>query len=141
MAEADLDEVVGIERALHFSPWTRRQFQDSLQAGHRMLVVRQGTVLLAYAVVMAGPDEAELLNITVADACQGRGYGRQLLEFLLKEAVQQHMHAMFLEVRVSNQPALALYRRLGFLEVGRRRAYYSSASGREDALVMRKELT
>ena len=84
-------------------------------------------------------DELELLIIGVAKAWQRRGLGRKLLSNLI-ESARGTFVCVHLEVRASNAPARALYDALGFEEVGRRRNYYRTESGREDAILMRLDL-
>ena len=80
-------------------------------------------------------DEASLLNLTLEPECRGRGLGRRLLEDSLSLLKSQGAAFCYLEVRSQNQPALGLYRRLGFEETGRRRGFYQSPP--DDALLMR----
>jgi ribosomal-protein-alanine N-acetyltransferase len=97
--------------------------------------------VLAYAVVMPLPGEAELLNITVAPEARRSGVGRQLLEFILGAAHKRGAERLFLEVRASNLPARELYRRSDFVEVGLRKGYYACADNqREDAVLMARDL-
>jgi ribosomal-protein-alanine N-acetyltransferase len=84
--------------------------------------------------------EAHILNLCVAPAWQGEGLGRRLLERLLGVARQHHADTAYLEVRMSNDKAIALYESVGFREIGRRRGYYPHQVGREDALVYAKTL-
>jgi len=92
--------------------------------------------VVAYCVVMFGVDELHLLNITVAPEWQSRGLGAQLLDEVVALCRSRGLAALWLEVRVSNLRALALYRRRGFLDRGVRRAYYPALAKREDAVVM-----
>ena len=86
-------------------------------------------------------DEGEILTIVVARAARGRGLGRALMDAVLRVLHAQRAESLFLEVDEANGPALALYRRLGFREVGRREGYYKSEDGaRTGALVMRRDL-
>ena len=144
MLMEDLPWVALHERELHLTPWSAGNFADSLEAGYSCwLAVDVGNsspVPVAYAVLMVVLDEAHLLNITVAKAYQHRGVGGALLGFLFERARQAGARQMFLEVRPTNEPAQALYRRTGFEFVGRRRGYYPGPEGREDALVMRLPL-
>lgn len=116
--------------------WNERQLSDSRAAGHKVLCVRDAGVPVAYAVTSQVLDEAELLNIVVALGHQGRGVATLLLSALLDDMRQQGALRCFLEVRESNVPAQALYRRAGFEVVGRRTGYYPAVTGREDALLM-----
>ncbi|MDO4904942.1 MAG: GNAT family N-acetyltransferase [Lautropia sp.] len=162
MQVSDLDAVVQIESEVQAFPWSRGQLADSLAAGH------QGWVLLAasteagrrrvpgllhaaarvpmtavrgYALLLPVLDEIELLTIAVARACQGQGYGRLFLSWLMARARAAGMKTMLLEVALRNVPALKLYQALGFVRIGRRNGYYRSAGGcTEDAWVMRAAL-
>lgn len=141
MTVHDLDAVVAVEASTYSHPWTRGNFTDSLAAGYLAEVALDDErAVVGYFVAMAGVDELHLLNITMAPAWQGQGHGSVLLA-----AVQQHAQALglaslWLEVRQSNQRARDLYQRLGFAEVGLRRAYYPAAQRREDAVVMSLQL-
>lgn len=136
MTDSDLNTVMQLEPTLYTHPWTLGNFRDSLQAGHSAWVMEVAGAVAGYAVMMLVLDEAHLLNISVAQAVQGQGYGRALLTHLLQTARHYQAANLFLEVRVSNTPAIALYEALGFCEMGLRRNYYPAAQGREDALLM-----
>ncbi|HLU77159.1 MAG TPA: ribosomal protein S18-alanine N-acetyltransferase [Burkholderiales bacterium] len=138
MRPADLDEVVTIERSVYEFPWTPGNFRDSIRAGYDCRVYRSehGT-LIGYGVLMAGVDEAHLLNISVAAACQRHGYGSQLLEHFIDLTRARRLESIYLEVRPSNHVARRLYQRRGFRQVGLRRGYYPAVDGREDALVLK----
>ncbi len=141
MVPERLDEVLGIELLAHHSPWTRGNFMDSLTSAHHAVLMEEGTALLGYAVVMPLPDEAELLNITIAPVSQRRGLGKVLLEHVCSAAREFGAVRMFLEVRDSNLPARTLYDHSGFTEIGRRRDYYALDGGkREDAILMARDL-
>jgi ribosomal-protein-alanine N-acetyltransferase len=85
-------------------------------------------------------DEAHLLNLTVAPAYQGQGYGRALLDFIAHQARSYRAGSLLLEVRPSNHRALHIYQRYGFAAIGTRRGYYPAHNTREDAIVMRVAL-
>ena len=139
MAEVDLDEVMATEVRQYPFPWTRGNFVDSLNAGYPAWTLRSGR-LLAYAVVMIALDEAHLLNLTVAPDCVRVGHGWSLLDRMAQVARNEGASSMLLEVRPSNDNALRLYRRYGFIAIGRRPDYYPAQAGREDAIVMRVAL-
>lgn len=141
MTEADLDWVTENEFELHAVPWTRGNFADSLTAGYSAWVMRLEGHPVAYAVMLGVLDESHLLNLSVARPAQRAGIGGMLLRFLVDEARRSGSAQLFLEVRPSNEPALALYGRYGFRPVGRRKSYYPvPGGGREDAIVMRRDL-
>lgn len=142
MRETDLLAVEAIERQVYPHPWSLANFADSLVSGYQCWVVRDAASALAgYFLVMLAPDEAHLLNITVAPACQGRGLGRLMLERIFVIARSHGAPAVLLEVRPSNPHALAVYRHVGFRQIGLRKGYYPAADRqREDAIVMRLDL-
>ena len=96
--------------------------------------------ICSYAVLMMGVEEAELLTIGVAASQQRRGLGRSMLNGMLAMAQDKNRQRVFLEVRASNVAAIALYRKVGFGEVGLRRGYYQNKNGGEDATVMAFDL-
>jgi ribosomal-protein-alanine N-acetyltransferase len=141
MRLSDLNAVLAIEVRAYSYPWSRGNFIDSLAAGYLAEVLEdaQGQ-LLAYFLAVPGVDELHLLNLSVAPEHQGQGLGRLLMEALHRHAQARGLASLFLEVRASNQRAQALYSRLGYAQVGLRRAYYPAAPRREDAIVMRRLL-
>lgn len=140
LSETDIEAVAALERAAHVAPWTEGNFRDALAAGYGMQVGVTHGKIVAYGVLLFAPGEAQLLNLTVAPEVQRLGIGRALLRRFLADARARGAAQCFLEVRVSNVAAVALYAAEGFLPVGRRLGYYPSADGgpREDALVMRR---
>lgn len=140
MSEADLDAVLRIEREVHVHPWTLGNFSDALRSGYQCKVFESAGVMVGYAVMMLAVDEAELLDIAIDKGHQRKGVGRKLLEAMLSLARHENMRRMVLEVRASNQAAIALYRASGFEQIGLRRDYYPATKGREDAILMGKGL-
>ncbi|WP_256077468.1 ribosomal protein S18-alanine N-acetyltransferase [Massilia sp. YIM B04103] len=142
MQDGDLDEVVAVEQVVYPYPWSRTNFADSLNQGYQAWVLRDASrELLGYFLIMGVVDEAHLLNVAVAARWQGKGLGRFLLNQSAACARGLGMESMLLEVRPSNERALDIYRRYGFIEIGRRKGYYPAANQqREDAIVMRFEL-
>ena len=141
MTIADVEEVLATEIQVQVHPWTRGQFHDSLAAGHAMWVMSKDNALVGYAVTMNVVDEVHLLNIGVPTELQGKGHGSALLSYIIELAWHSSAKRVLLEVRVSNMAALALYARCGFKEIGRRKSYYAAFDGREDAIVMARELS
>lgn len=138
-----LAAVVAVENEAYPFPWTRGNFVDSLVANHLAWCLVDGRGgLLGYAIAMAGVEELHLLNLTVANAHRRRGHARFLMNELAGHARSTAARTMWLEVRPSNGPALALYASLGYERIGVRRQYYPDVgSRREDAWVMRLDLT
>ncbi|KQW46188.1 MULTISPECIES: ribosomal protein S18-alanine N-acetyltransferase [unclassified Roseateles] len=138
MRVPDLTEIIAVERQAYPVPWTHGNFVDSLAAGYPAEVLRGSRAeLLGYWVAMPGLDEMHLLNITVVPAWQGRGLAVAMLDRLVADCRRRGLTQLWLEVRVGNERAREIYGRYGFVEVGRRRAYYPVPHGpREDALLM-----
>ena len=138
---ARLDEVLAIEGQAHPHPWSRRQFTDALASGYRIDLLLGGDQVLGFFVAMRGVEEAHLLNLTVAPAFQRQGWGQILLDALALWARGEGLRWLWLEVRVGNDRARAVYQANGFRQVGLRKRYYPAAGGtREDALVMSRAL-
>jgi ribosomal-protein-alanine N-acetyltransferase len=139
MLPADVDEVHALECSVFPHPWSRANFADSLAAGYDAWLLRDPTGKLAgYFLLMYALDEAHLLDVAVAGERQGTGLGRYLLETLCARARGMGAESVLLEVRPTNERALAVYKRFGFAEIGRRKGYYPAHEGkREDAIVMR----
>ncbi|HFK2921752.1 ribosomal protein S18-alanine N-acetyltransferase [Stenotrophomonas beteli] len=140
LRESDLNAVMAIELRGYPFPWTRGIFIDCLRAGYPGLAMERDGQLIGYGVISLAADEAHVLNICIDPLAQSRGLGRQLLRALVQLARDRGAQRVFLEVRPSNTPALALYHSEGFNEIGRRPRYYPAAQGREDAVVMAIEL-
>jgi [ribosomal protein S18]-alanine N-acetyltransferase len=141
LTEARLDEVVAIERTAYDHPWSRGNFSDSLQSGYQAQLLGAGGAVIGYFVAMKGVDEVHLLNITVAPALQGQGWGRVLLDALALWSRGQGAQWLWLEVRASNARAQRIYEHHGYRRVGERKGYYPAKDGkREDAVVMSLKL-
>jgi len=138
----DVDEVHALECSVFPHPWSRANFSDSVQAGYDGWLLRdEHKALAGYFLLMYALDEAHLLDVAVAGGRQGTGLGRYLLDTLCARAKEMGAESVLLEVRPSNERALAVYRRYGFAEIGRRKGYYPAHEGkREDAIVMRHAL-
>ncbi|MGO8754738.1 MAG: ribosomal protein S18-alanine N-acetyltransferase [Gallionellaceae bacterium] len=137
---ADVNDVLRIEQQVHDYPWTRGNFTDALDSGYLCKVFEQGGAMLGFVIMMIAPDEMQLLDLGIAAAYQRRGLGRRLLAEAMKIAREMDMRRILLEVRPSNVAAQGLYFDAGFREIGLRRGYYPAANGREDAIVMEREL-
>ncbi len=140
MGLGDVHEVMDIERRAYPFPWTEGILRDCLRVGYDCWVFEREHIIEAYAVMSIAVGEAHLLNLCVRPESQGKGLGRRLLLFLMDAARRQGADSLFLEVRPSNEAALALYRGLGFNEIGERRNYYPAERGRENALVLARSL-
>lgn len=143
----DLPAVAHIEQHVHANPWTSTQILEvaNLLGNQYLGFVLQDTEaqVNAYIIFQKLIDEVEILTVGVDKDAQGQGLGCQLLQQSLQALTTRFpdLTACFLEVRISNAAARALYARTNFVEVGRRKNYYldSVTHEREDALILRHD--
>jgi ribosomal-protein-alanine N-acetyltransferase len=148
--EPDLGEAEMLAE-LHADGFARGWSADeiaALMAGANVFVLaaRRESLLglrkmVGFVMVRIAADEAEILTIAVSPTRRGNGFGRLLMEEALRRLYRERVAACVLEVNCDNEPALGLYRRLGFEEVGARKGYYDSVGGSGgSALVMRLQV-
>ncbi len=142
----DISEMMQLERKAYAFPWTENVLKDCLQGAYLCRGLMLKNVLCAYAILSVAVGECHILNICVSPGVQGKGIASDFLQKLLDEAVEWNAEIAFLEVRAGNVAALALYSKLGFSEIGRRKEYYRNGGSRnggsrEDALVLSLPLT
>jgi ribosomal-protein-alanine N-acetyltransferase len=135
----DIPQVMALERNAHSHPWRQSSFEDCLSGRQKCWLAEHKEILVGYVVVTHGGGDAELLNISVAPAYQRKGIGQCLLTHAVN-CVKTKADMLFLEVRMSNRKAIALYEREDFFEVGQRKNYYPTVNGHEDALLMARQL-
>jgi [ribosomal protein S18]-alanine N-acetyltransferase len=138
MATDDLEAVRGVEQACFDDPWTLAGWHEELaRDDRRWHVGRTGTdgEVAGFAGLLLAPDAAHVLRLAVRPERRGHGAGARLVEALLAQAEAAGLPAT-LEVRASNQAAMSLYRRQGFVSHGLRPRYYAD---REDAVVLWRE--
>ncbi len=147
MTESDLDAVMEIEAISHQHPWSRKNFSDSVKAGHWAYCLREVSDpdkrIWAYCILLPAVDDLHLLNITVDPDLRKQGVGLRLMSAIQMIASNLSIPRILLEVRPSNRAAIALYQRAGYEELARRKAYYpveSTSGTREDAIVMTKTI-
>jgi ribosomal-protein-alanine acetyltransferase len=159
LRRSDLPEVLAIEAASNPHPWHEGDFlpfvaasgeEGSAANGRRPEGPRAGALRRAWAVpgpdgsgvrgfacIAAMADEVELQSLAVLPEARRTGIGSALLECLIEWAREGGFRALHLEVRAGNLPAIALYRRFGFAQTGRRRGYYQDNG--EDALLLTRD--
>ena len=142
LVEGDLAYVAALEAQIHAAPWSYGNFRDALAAGYSAQVGEREGRIVVFGVMMRAPGEAQILNLSVVPDARRQGLGRALLERFVDDAVRAGAAQIFLEVRISNTAAIALYQSAGFEAVARRANYYPATpqSLGEDALVMRRHL-
>jgi len=140
MQMRDLPAVTYNDRLSYSHPWSRRIFADCLQVGNDCWVVEREERVIGHGILQVIEGDGHLLNVCIIPEFQGEGFGRGLVLHMLARAVELDARSLFLEVRPSNPIAYRLYASLGFNEIGTRRGYYPAKKGREDAIVLAKEL-
>lgn len=135
MTEEDLDQVLEIERKSFPQPWLRQHFIDELHSPHAfpLAAFDASGALLGYICPMQLLDEGHILDVAVDPDTRGAGVGRLLVQKVLDECLSAGASFVSLEVRESNLSAIGLYKKIGFIVVGRRKRYYANS---EDALMM-----
>jgi ribosomal-protein-alanine N-acetyltransferase len=134
---ADAGELSRLHTASFREGWTRDDFTTWLARDEAIAVVaEEGGVVVSFGLALAAGADAELLTIATAPDLRGKGWGRRIMRALDEEAVRLGLQRWILEVARNNLPAFQLYSSEGFVEIGVRKAYYPSETGRIDALVM-----
>lgn len=141
LVAGDVDRILEIELATYPYPWTRGIFEDCIRVGYDCWGLQLGEKLIGYSIQTNAAGENHLLNLCIAVEAQRQGYGSVLLDHAIRRARLQKCESIFLEVRPSNVAGIEIYRRYGFVNIGKRPDYYRSDLGREDAIVMRLELS
>jgi ribosomal-protein-alanine N-acetyltransferase len=133
----DLDAIERIERESYPTPWSRSMFASELAKPSSLSLgafdVERGD-LVGYLIISRYVDAWHVMNVAVTPAYRRRGIARLLLDRLFEVTATDERRGYTLEVRVSNEGAIALYGKLGFKARGVRRGYYTD--NREDALIM-----
>lgn len=134
LTEADLPAVAELESLCFPAPWSENALKMLLGQEGSGIVCRENGRVVAYGGVFWGCDEGQITNVAVRPEFRRRGYGEAILSGLLSLAKERGCAEVSLEVRVSNEGAIALYRKAGFETVGIRKHFYTRPN--EDAMVM-----
>ena len=142
MDPRDLEELLPVEQASSLTPWSRQMFMDELAhplASCFVLAVEDPSesVLAGFICFRDVEKESEILNLSVHPRYRRQGVGRRLMQFYLDRCAAQCIERSHLEVSVSNEAALRLYRSFSYEEVGLRKRFYQ---GRVDALLLTKRI-
>ena len=134
-----LDELVELERICFSTPWSRNMLAEELDNACSAFLVAEDAngKVVGYAGLQVVLDEGYIANVAVFPEYRRQGVAAQLLQVFMNFAEANRLAFLTLEVRASNQAAIALYTNRGFEEVGRRKNYYEHP--KEDAIIMTKE--
>lgn len=135
MRKKDVDAAAKLEARIFSQPWSRQGFLDSLCLENTVfLVAEEEGELSGYIGMYTAVDEGEIVNVAVAPEKRGRGIGMMLMQKMKRAAQEGNIKRIVLEVRVSNQAAIRLYEKNGFISCGVRKNFYELP--REDACIM-----
>ena len=135
MTIEDIQAVVEIEKKCFSSPWSEKSFQDSISREDTIFLVCEEGSITGYIGMYISFDEASITNVAVSPEFRKKGYGEQLVAEAKLAAKESNAESIFLEVRVSNEPAISLYKKMGFEELGIRKKFYEHPV--EDAIIMK----
>ena len=138
MEPQDVPQIAELEKVCFSDPWSEKSIISELDNPLSCwLVAVSGEQVVGYVGSQTVLDGSDMMNIAVSPDFRRKGIAESLIEALISFLRERGSRCLILEVRASNVPAIALYEKLGFLEIGRRRNYYRNP--KEDALILRKE--
>ena len=139
MTEAELDEVSELEAQIFSVPWSKQGFLDTIPMPNVIfLVAKEANQVVGYCGIYLALDEGEITNVAVSSDFRHRGIAKELVGTLIQTAEREGIRRFVLEVRASNQPAIRLYEKLGFVYCGTRRAFYTKPVEDADVMVLDK---
>ena len=131
-------QVAALEKICFSDPWSERSVASELENELAYwLVALEGETVAGYIGSQTVMEETDMMNVAVHPDFRRKGIAEALVSGLVAALKEKGSHCLTLEVRVSNEPAIKLYEKLGFVQIGRRPKYYRNP--REDALILRKE--
>ena len=137
--EEHIESIVEIENKCFSVPWSHGSFLRELYSDDGYIPTAfDGEKIVGFAIFHRIGEEGEIFNIAVSPEYRGQGVGSRILEAVIRNAMLNMVKKVFLEVRPSNEPAIALYKKYGFKQVGRRKNYYIKPV--EDAIIMEREV-
>ena len=138
MNRQHVTQVAELEKICFSDPWSENSIASELDNKLAFwLVALEGETVAGYIGSQTVMDETDMMNVAVHPNFRRQGIAEALVNGLVKQLKAMGSHCLTLEVRASNAPAISLYEKLGFSEIGRRKNYYRNP--REDALILRKE--
>ena len=138
MNASHVAQIAELEKICFSDPWSERSVASELENKLSCwLVVMEGERVVGYIGSQTVCGETDMMNVAVHPSHRRKGIAETLILGLIEELKTMESHCLTLEVRASNVPAISLYEKLGFSEIGRRKNYYRNP--KEDALILRKE--
>ena len=138
MTQEHVSQIAQLEKMCFSDPWSEKSISAELNCRLSCwLVALEGDQVVGYVGSQTVIDETDMMNVAVHPDFRRKGVAEMLIGELICALKDRGSKALLLEVRASNNPAIALYEKLGFCQVGRRPNYYRNP--KEDALILRKE--
>ena len=138
MNASHVSQIAELEKLCFSDPWSERSVASELENKLSCwLVATEGEQVAGYIGSQTVCGETDMMNVAVHPSHRRKGIAEALILGLIEELKAMESHCLTLEVRASNTPAISLYEKLGFSEIGRRKNYYRNP--KEDALILRKE--
>lgn len=134
--ESNLDEIVKMEADYFTDKWSENSVKLQIE-NKKVIVIKFGEIILGYCIFMIAADEGEILRIATCKNIRKAGLGKKLLSSVICEMKESGVNEVFLEVRAGNESAIALYKSIGFSEIGIRKGYYKDNG--EDARLFKLE--
>lgn len=135
MEAKDITAVTSLEEKIFSLPWKRKDFEDSINRKDNIyLVAESDCCIVGYCGMWAVAGEGQINNVAVEEGSRHKGIAYTILKELLEIGIDQGLTAFTLEVRVSNQPAISVYQKLGFRSEGVRKNFYEAPV--EDGMIM-----
>ena len=140
MTAADVPVVCMLDQKVDKAPWSEKLFSDCIRVGYECWVLTVGLQVVGFGIMSYGANEAHLLKVSIEPEHHRQGLGQKMLQHLISMAKIHGSEELFLEVRASNIPAISLYQKYNFVEIGLRRGYYPANEelgvSKEDAITM-----
>ena len=138
MKSSHVAQIAQLEKICFSDPWSEKSIASELNNGLAFwLTAMEGEQVAGYIGSQTVMDESDMMNVAVHPDFRRKGIAEALVNALVEALKSKGSRCLTLEVRASNVPAITLYEKLGFSEIGRRKNYYRNP--REDALILRKE--
>lgn len=131
-----IEDILKVEQECFSDPWSEKMFSEEISGkfAHYYVAEVHGHAV-GYMGMWALSGEGHITNVAVSSAHRRKGYAKALISHFVEIAEKENLEFMTLEVRASNEPAIALYESFGFVQVGVRKKYYDN---KEDALLLTK---
>ena len=132
---SDIEAVARMEKEYFSDSWSEASVKIQVE-NKKVLVLKFSGAIIGYCIFMTAADEGEILRIAINQNIRKAGLGKKLLLASISQMQKEGANEIFLEVRASNESAIALYKSVGFEEIGIRKSYYDN---NEDAILYKKE--